>query len=241
MSTEYNEDTVFDFRHVAEGFRLYHIERNCYLATTFQSFPDYSALESNDSMLHELHSELEVSCVQYASKQASTFYVIEGKPRSRSSESTFLMFAGYHEHPGEQVTWLPKLMSASPLRHHFSKGIAIIATILRLHEFRKIYREWQDIPQELLARQTLHSAGTNLPVLSLLLSGVLPAMSIASLAFYKQRTNQSATFWSSHKGQQILLLSGIWFVHRLHDGSLGELEYIMCSRCVLFAVSAILC
>lgn len=79
MSPTYNEEVVFDVRDIADGFRLYHPKRACYLSTTFKSFPDYTASNINDSLLHELQSELEVSCVQLPNERASTIYNVEGK------------------------------------------------------------------------------------------------------------------------------------------------------------------
>lgn len=79
MSPTYSEDVVFDVRDIANGFRLYHPKHACYLSTTFKSFPDHAASRINDSLLHELQSELEVSCVQYPNEQASTLYTVEGK------------------------------------------------------------------------------------------------------------------------------------------------------------------
>lgn len=79
MARTYDDDGILEVREIVSGFRLYHSKRDCFLATTFRSFPDYDGLKLNDTMLHELRAEFEVSCVQLASAQASTFYIVDGE------------------------------------------------------------------------------------------------------------------------------------------------------------------
>lgn len=246
MNATYDEELAFEVRSTATGFRLYHPARGCYLATTFRSFKSNAALSSNDSMLHELHSELEVSCVQLANEQASTFYVIEGGQilfinRHSIIWLTDFNLVGYHQNQNRALSWLARFVDESSLVQAFRRGVAIMATMRRLYVFRKDYHGLQDVPVELLRNSAAHHSEIVSSLPSMLLSGLLPAVSFAALALHKQRLRQSRRFWSSLRGQGLLILAITMLVHRLGDSSIDGLEYIMCSRCAVILMTCVIC
>lgn len=144
---------------------------------------------------------------------------------------TDMILSGHHTPSQGESAWLPR---------HFRRGITIIATMRGLHAFRQVYHDLLDFPAEIMARRALHGTTIELPVLSALISGVLPLAGMASLALYKKGLNQSIKFWSSHKGLQPLSLVGILIFHRLGNKSLGALGYIHCSRCIFLIISGMI-
>lgn len=61
------------------SFRLYNHRANCFLGTSYRSFPDWDGLWANDTILKGLRLDLEVTCLRNAAPVASTFSVVEGK------------------------------------------------------------------------------------------------------------------------------------------------------------------
>lgn len=64
---------------VDDGCRLWHPKHNCYLASTFRTFPDYNGVRGNDTITNTINLELEASCTVGANELSSRIYLIEGK------------------------------------------------------------------------------------------------------------------------------------------------------------------
>lgn len=60
------------------GLRLYSPSRNCYLATSWRTYPDYDGTRTNDTLQDALDLELEATCTSDVADDASRLWVIEG-------------------------------------------------------------------------------------------------------------------------------------------------------------------
>ncbi|CZT24375.1 uncharacterized protein RCC_10100 [Ramularia collo-cygni] len=208
MSPTYNaEDAVFRVMHTAKGFQLYHPQQKCYLATTFRSFPNYVGI--NDTMLHEVHLELEVACVQQANSRASTLYIVDGYQDLILDQSESLL---------------------QPLEYHLKRGAAVIESMRRLATFRKLHHYLQDTPDELLHKPCRESE-----VSTPLLTVVIPVLLIIALCLFRQRTGKSLEFWSSRRGQQLCLLFALFMMHTV-DGSCSSQCSKCLTLCVFAAL-----
>lgn len=63
------------------GFRLYNPVHQCFLASSFRTFPDYDGEQSNDTIVTQLRLELEAACTTEVTDAASRMYILEGKIR----------------------------------------------------------------------------------------------------------------------------------------------------------------
>lgn len=64
--------------HQSSAFRLRNNLQDCYLATSYRSFPDWDAIHGNDTVLQGLRMELEVTCSTEVTFAASTFDIVDG-------------------------------------------------------------------------------------------------------------------------------------------------------------------
>jgi hypothetical protein len=61
-----------------KGFRLYNRASQCYLGSSFRTFPDVLADRTNDTILHQLYMSLESACISHPTRLASTLFVVDG-------------------------------------------------------------------------------------------------------------------------------------------------------------------
>ena len=62
-----------------QGFRLWNEEAQCFLATSFRTYPNMRGRPSNDTVLQTLDLELEACCTYPPSRAASTLYAVDGE------------------------------------------------------------------------------------------------------------------------------------------------------------------
>lgn len=65
--------------HRDNGFRLWNKAANCFLATSYRTYPNMHGRQSNDTILENLYLELEACCTYPPSRAASTFYAVDGE------------------------------------------------------------------------------------------------------------------------------------------------------------------
>jgi hypothetical protein len=64
--------------HQDNGFRLWNAKANCYLATSYRTYPNLHGYASNDTIIQTLRLELEACCTYPPTREASMFYAIDG-------------------------------------------------------------------------------------------------------------------------------------------------------------------
>jgi hypothetical protein len=62
----------------SKGFHLRNHASQCYLGSTFRTFPDVLADRTNDTVLHQLYMSLESACISHPTRLASTFFAVDG-------------------------------------------------------------------------------------------------------------------------------------------------------------------
>jgi hypothetical protein len=81
MSTYESDASVWHLEShgdTSKGFRLRNQASQCYLGSTFRTFPDVLADRTNDTMLHQLYMSLESACISHPTQLASTLFVVDG-------------------------------------------------------------------------------------------------------------------------------------------------------------------
>jgi hypothetical protein len=81
MSTHKSDASMWHLESDADtgkGFRLYNLASQCYLGSTFRTFPDVLADRTNDTILHQLYMSLESACISHPTQMASTLFVVDG-------------------------------------------------------------------------------------------------------------------------------------------------------------------
>lgn len=63
----------------SQNFRLWNTAANCYLSTSYRSFPDWDRVYANDTVLRTLNLELETTCLNDATASASTWQIVDGE------------------------------------------------------------------------------------------------------------------------------------------------------------------
>jgi hypothetical protein len=66
-------------QHDPQKFRLWNKAANCYLATSYRSFPDWDGVKGNDTILQGLGLELEITCLRSVKLAASTREIVDGR------------------------------------------------------------------------------------------------------------------------------------------------------------------
>lgn len=61
------------------GFRLYNVYQRCYLASSFRLYPDWDGERGNDTVDAQIHQYVEATCTRFASEEASTLFLVEGR------------------------------------------------------------------------------------------------------------------------------------------------------------------
>lgn len=79
------------------GFRLYNIYQRCYLASSFRLYPDWDGERGNDTVDAQIHQYVEATCTRFASVEASTLFLVEGKIPSLQSTTTYLLLFQVYE------------------------------------------------------------------------------------------------------------------------------------------------
>lgn len=74
------------------GFRLYNAYQRCYLASSFRLYPDWDGERGNDTVGAQINQYVEATCTRFASVEASTLFLVEGKIPSCQSTTTYLCF-----------------------------------------------------------------------------------------------------------------------------------------------------
>ncbi|OJJ69779.1 hypothetical protein ASPBRDRAFT_678148 [Aspergillus brasiliensis CBS 101740] len=123
---------LYDTHH-DRGVRLWNKAANCYLATSYRTYPNMHARDSNDTVLEVLHLELEACCTYPPSRAASTFYVVDGVSK-----------------PSRPSTWLPPstgrlALYETRLRAHGAFTIDLIRAMWNLFSFRRRHAHLQDM------------------------------------------------------------------------------------------------
>ncbi|RAH59380.1 hypothetical protein BO85DRAFT_437428 [Aspergillus piperis CBS 112811] len=120
--------------HQDKGVRLWNKVANCYLATSYRTYPNMHARDSNDTILETLHLQLEACCTYPPSRAASTFHVVDGvsKPLRPST------------------TWLPPFtgrlaLYETRLRAHGAFTIDMISAMWNLFSFHRRHAHLQDM------------------------------------------------------------------------------------------------
>ncbi|KAJ5787748.1 hypothetical protein N7457_002738 [Penicillium paradoxum] len=126
---------IYDAHH-DHGFRLWNEAANCFLATSYRTYPNMHGRESNDTILETLHLELEACCTYPASHAASTFYAVDGVRK-----------------PPAPSTWLPPstgqlAMYESQLRARGSNTIDLLRAMWMLYLSREHYARLQDMASD---------------------------------------------------------------------------------------------
>ncbi|OQD62124.1 hypothetical protein PENPOL_c013G02160 [Penicillium polonicum] len=122
--------------HRDNGFRLWNKAANCFLATSYRTYPNMHGRQSNDTILENLYLELEACCTYPPSRAASTFYAVDGVPKP-SAPSTWLL----------QSTGLLAVYE-SQLRAYGSNTVDLLRAMWELHSSRKHYTLLQDMALE---------------------------------------------------------------------------------------------
>ncbi|RJE26607.1 hypothetical protein PHISCL_01021 [Aspergillus sclerotialis] len=109
------------------GFRLYHPDAQCFLATTYRQIPHWGERVANHSVSEQLHIEIELSCSSSPNKEASTFWPIDGFFPQRAETSC-------------------KWPIASGMWERIIATKEILWAMYKLKELRSLYSGLQDAP-----------------------------------------------------------------------------------------------
>ncbi|KAL4411031.1 hypothetical protein CABS03_08371 [Colletotrichum abscissum] len=123
---------------VDNGFRLLNPIQDCYLSSSFRQFPNWDGLHSNDTVSLQLHGIIEATCTRGASKDASTFFIIEGT--SKAPTRSWRAVCG-------QIPGVQRVIDA------FSMGFHVAMGLLSLQRTRRLYGQTLDIPPALLRNE----------------------------------------------------------------------------------------
>ena len=119
-----------------DGIRLFSKTGNCYLGTTFRTFPDPKLVNDTGTLRNPvdqgINLELEAACIKEANLASSTFYVIDGGPFPSS-------YIEMLTNPG--LGKLPKSFFRSGI---VWRGWEMISAMYRLRNFRRYYGDWHD-------------------------------------------------------------------------------------------------
>ncbi|RDW58530.1 uncharacterized protein DSM5745_11221 [Aspergillus mulundensis] len=124
---------VYD-AHRDTGFRLWNKAANCFLATSYRTYPNMRGRTWNDTILEAMHLELEACCTYPASRAASSFHAVDGVPK-----------------PSTPLPWfsrspLQSTSRLSQLRTHGHSAFALMRAVWALSRFRGNHAHLQDMP-----------------------------------------------------------------------------------------------
>jgi len=154
MSTNKSKASIWQLESdgdTRKGFRLRNHASQCYLGSTFRTFPDVLADRTNDTILHQLYMSLESACISHPTRLASTFFVVDGMHAvsafSRPLPDTPTDLT-HHDTMVENAS----TRSMECLNALLVHALSIILGQYRLFKFRSLYAHLQDTPLELLDR-----------------------------------------------------------------------------------------
>lgn len=203
MSQDYTRDSIWQLQMNREGLRFYHPVHGCFLATTFRTFPDYDGEKMLDSMLHQLHLDLETTCTLSPNLESSTFYIVDGRPKE--AEAVALIWPWSMRVLGSVISWYWGTTR---------KGLQILLAMVRLHRFRSTHGHHQDLPTVFKAKLAESGRLHEHPFSE---AGLIKTflVGLASITLYKQRYKSSLEYWSSTAGQLSQLLGLAVILHHL--------------------------
>lgn len=134
------------------GFTIYNNESDCFLVSTFRSFPYYYHSHRdaraddeispgiNDTFSHFLQLETEVACYELPTPESSTFFVIDGAAPPEAKTPSINRGERFIDDAVSRIHWTYELISSQVL----------------MRRFRHYYHALQDIPLHVVQSHSPH-------------------------------------------------------------------------------------
>lgn len=134
IPTEFNSVWIIHYDPQQDsGFTIYNEKNDCFLLSTFKSFPDYYYKfrtdsdggifsDLNDTFSHFLHLETEVACYESPTPESATFFVVDGAIAAAPKEPSMNLGERFTDNIVSKLHWTYELISSQVLmqrfRHH---------------------------------------------------------------------------------------------------------------------------